>query len=78
MIKIFVCLFLLYLIYLIMRIPKTIHVNELINFEQRRLKKAKAKDGIYYIYKFLKSDGTPDFRYKPVRMKVVGLDKTIN
>lgn len=77
MIKIFVCLFLLFLIYLIMRIPKTIHVSELINFEQRRLKNAKAKDGIYYIYKFSKSDGTPDYRYRPVRMKVIGLNKNI-
>lgn len=75
MIKIFVCLLFLYIIYLIMRIPKTIHVKELIRWEQNRLRKMGAKDGVYYIFRFSKADGSPDFRYKRVRMKVIGLNK---
>ena len=71
-------LFVVWIIYLIAKAlnpPRTIHINELIFSEKERLIRDNARDGLHYVFVVPKLDGTPDYRYRQVRVNIIGLNQ---
>jgi hypothetical protein len=78
MLKVLSLLFVVWIIYLIAKAlnpPRTIHINELIFSEKERLIRDNARDGLHYVFVVPKLDGTPDYRYRQVRVNIIGLNQ---